>query len=409
MRGFIRLDECLACGAGDLVLYLDLGEQPLANTYRERGDGPLKTFPLGLQRCVRCWHSQNLVSVDPDLMFRDYPYVSGTSASLRHYFTDFVFRVEEGFPPNKPFRVLEIASNDGTLLRSFAARGHKVQGVDPAQNLAIGLKVSGDVPTICDYWHRGVVELLADEEPYDVVVAMNVLGHVANPLNFLQLCKQVLAPGGRIYIQTSQARMIERGEFDTCYHEHLSFFTVSSWVALARRAGLFIDKISHVDVHGTSYLVELINRPGAAEIQVAEDYELGHAEKGRGYYQVDIYDSLQTRAQQSADWVRTTLVKLESEGWDAAGYGAAAKGMTFLNFAGVELGVIFDDNPLKQGKIAPCGAEIVAPGHLDQMGKIAFLIPAWNMEAEIVDKIKALRPNSDDRFLTYFPTPNLHA
>ncbi len=245
------INKCLACGGKLGVKYFDAGMQPLANHFHD-GSEKLAEYPLGLNVCMSCWHSQLSHAVNPALMFRDYPYVSGTSATLRAYMKEFAAQVAPG---KEKKRILEIGCNDGTLLLEFINLGHKVLGVDPAWNVA-----SSVAPTLSAYWNEYTVEHMLPgwSAPFDIIVAMNVLAHVADPLTFLQLCKRVLAPGGRIYVQTSQAKMIERGEFDTVYHEHHSFFTVSSMLNLARRAGLRVDAISHVQVHGTSYLFELV-------------------------------------------------------------------------------------------------------------------------------------------------------
>src|SRR5271165_1803863 len=211
---YAPITHCLACGGSHLDPYLDLGRQPLANSYHD-GSAPLDEFPLGVSVCPDCWHTQLTVAVDPDLMFKNYLYVSGTTSTLSRYFVDFVLRTERDQPLTRPLRVLDIASNDGSLLEKFKLRGHVVQGVDPADNLR-SRSHAKDIPTIVGYWNEAALGQIGEQ--FDVIVAMNVLGHITYPAEFLALCGRALKPHGRIYIQTSQALMVKNGEFDTIYH-----------------------------------------------------------------------------------------------------------------------------------------------------------------------------------------------
>lgn len=402
------LDTCLACGGGNLSRYFEMPDQPLANAFHT-SMVPLPAYPLGLQLCGDCFHSQNLVAVDPDLMFKDYPYVSGTSETLRRYFQHFVEEVEHDFSPSlAPLRVLEIASNDGTLLKLFKGYGHEAFGIDPAENLVPHYTGSG-IAFRSGYFGAETVKAWQGAfAPFDVIVAMNVLGHVRDPAEFLRLCKSVLAPGGRIYVQTSQARMIENREFDTVYHEHLSFFTVRSFLALAARAGLEVDRISHAPVHGTSYLVELVQRRGGLKAQVPNDFEIGRNETLWAYYKPGLYAAFAISAAQVIDHAVSTVRQMAANGHMVVGYGAAAKGVTFLNTAGLRLGFIIDENPLKQGKMTPGGnIPVLSPeagfAALAGVEKVCFAVLAWNFKAEIVTKLRIAR-GRDDTYLTFMPT-----
>lgn len=403
------LDRCLACGGAALSSYLDLGTQPLANHFHD-GSEKLAEYPLGLNVCRECWHSQLTHAVDPHLMFDEYPYVSGTSATLRAYMKEFAERVGAG----KPGKILEIGSNDGTLLKEFEKLGHAAIGIEPAENIVEIARENG-ICTAQGFWNEKTVDALmsGNRIKFDIIIAMNVLAHVVDPLTFLQLCKRVLAPGGRIYVQTSQAKMIERGEFDTVYHEHHSFFTVSSMLMLARREGLRVDAISHVPIHGTSYLFELVDQEVDDVSQGWNEFAIGRVEHDNGYYAINIYEEFATRA----EIVKYDAVRLISTfralGYRIVGYGAAAKAMTFLNFCGLQLDCIIDDNPLKVGKLTP-GMNIPVvdpPTILLSLHKILFVILAWNFAPEIMTRIKTTRGllvyHDEDKFLTFFPTVSL--
>ena len=393
-----RMEHCLACGSGLLTTYLDLGHQPLANDYHD-GSVELATYPLALNVCEVCHHSQLTHAVDPDLLFRDYSYVSGTTATLSAYFEDFVTEVELDLGPER-MSVLDIAGNDGTLLTKFAAHGHDVLNVDPAANLTATSEANG-IPTICAYWDADTWQSL--DHPYDAIVAMNVLGHVQRPLDFLVGCRKALARGGRVYVQTSQAAMVPECQWDTVYAEHHSFFSARSFIKLAQRAGLVTEHVSNPDVHGGSYLWTL-STDGVPDNSVWNrlDYEVTH-----GYYLDQTYRDFATNAEKTADFLVQTVELYKEAGYAAIGYGAAAKGMTVLNYAGVDLDWIADDNPRKQGLLTPGrNIPIRATSELaDVDAPICLVIPAWNFAHEIRKRVDAVRDTSRDVTVQYFPTP----
>lgn len=384
--------HCLACGGGMLITYLDLGAQPLANTYHD-GTSNLPAYPLGLNVCEDCYHSQLTHAVDPDLLFRDYAYVSGTTATLSAYFDWFVDLVG-----GDGLNVLDVAGNDGTLLTKFAAKGHTVLNVDPAENLQPTSEANG-VPTLCAYWSSDLAKDLACD--FDIIVAMNVLGHVSNPLDFLVGCRDALAEHGRIYIQTSQCEMVERGEFDTVYHEHHSFFTAKSFLRLADRAGLVVESVTKVPVHGTSYLWTLsVDGTPTATVADLFDYELTH-----GYYTDQTYADFGLEAKKTATWLSDVVDIYRENGYLVVGYGAAAKGNTLLNFAAIHLDCIVDDNPLKVGSYTPgVSSLIVGPEALSTMPRdLCIVVLSWNFWEEITERVRAVR-DGPDVFARTFPT-----
>lgn len=394
----VALSSCLACGSGDLQVYLNLDEQPLANSYVPVGQN-LDRYPLNLTFCKRCFHSQLSHSVDPDLLFRDYAYVSGTTSTLNSYFDDFV---EENAPAGSGrLRILEIASNDGSLLKKFRESGHIVIGVDPAANL-IGTAAANGVPTVCDYWPGQIASNL--KTGFDLVVAMNVLAHVPDPLKFLEAVREnaIARDSGKLIVQTSQAHMVSEGQFDTCYHEHVSFFSVRSMRALCDRAGLVLTDVQIAPVHGDSYVwtIENTSREPESSVQAHEDRELEN-----GVYSVSTYESFQGEAEQRAKEFVNLCEELRSSGFSVWAYGAAAKSNTFINFAGLRLDGVVDDNPLKQGLISPGGGvKIFHPEEIGRQGsKLAVVCTAWNFLPEIASRIKKIRGHGEDLILAYFP------
>lgn len=397
VRRFKRLTRCLCCNNEKLRLYADLGGQPLANSYHD-GTESQHEYPLEVNVCEDCFHSQLSIAVNPDLLFKHYLYVSGTTTTLQDYFRSFVERVEQQYPQKK-LRVLDIASNDGSLLEQFAKKGHEVQGVDPAENLR-EISAAKGVPTLVGYWDTQTARRL--EHKYDVIVAMNVLAHVSNPYKFLAACREVLAEGGSIYIQTSQSEMFKRFEFDTIYHEHHSFFTTRSFRTLAERAGLKVIRGTKVPVHGTSYLWTLGAADATAEASVKE---MEAEEEQSGFYELGTYRRFGEKMKLTADRVHEAIRTYMDQGYKIVGYGAAAKGNTFLNFAKLDLDFIVDDNPLKNGMLTPGrNIPIRSSDALHDIEQPLFVVVlSWNFFDEIVTRIRKVRSNGQDVYMQYFP------
>ena len=249
MQSYIEVDKCRICSHKELVEVLDLNEQPLANNYHEGTEQ--EKFPLKINSCQKCFHVQLSVVVDPDLMFKNYLYVSGTSKTLHEYFEYFVSLCESyGVVTGK---VLDIACNDGTQLDKFKERDWTTYGVDPAENLYELSSKRHDIR--CGYWNAETAKSF--EETFDIITAQNVFAHVHDVHSFLRDCSSVLVPGGKIFIQTSQADMIVDSQFDTVYHEHLSFFNSKSMKVCANLNGFSLIDVRRVPVHGGSYVFVL--------------------------------------------------------------------------------------------------------------------------------------------------------
>ena len=391
------LKECLCCGDSSLIPVLNLGTQPLANLYHHN-DTPLEKYPLGVNLCTLCFHLQQWAAVEPDRMFKHYLYVSGTSKTLRDYFDWFAERVDANFPATGEKKVLDIACNDGTQLAAFIKRGWRVWGVDPAENLIAQARATG-ATVVCDYWTIPVAERM--REYFDVIVAQNVCAHTSYPLRFLLACREVMHWDSKLLIQTSQADMVHNGEFDTIYHEHISFFSLNSMYTLAKRAGLVLEGVEITPVHGGSYVFRL--GYGTPDQSVADRLA---EEKAVERYELDTYREFAKRAQETVVELRHTLERYKQQGYRLVGFGAAAKGNTLLNFAGITLDYIVDDNPLKQHLYTPgINIPIYPPKQLaEESGPVALVPLAWNFFDEIRQKVKNMRPTQKDIFVTYFPS-----
>ncbi len=391
---YTELTKCVACDSQDLVETLDLGRQPLANDFLAPGS-VLQEFPLKLVRCNACFHSQLSIAVDPARLFREYSYVSGTSDTLSHYFDGLTNDLISRFGKNK--KILDIGSNDGSFLEKFVTSDWLALGVDPAVNL-VKESVARGVTTIPAFYDEETADLLATD--FDVIVAMNVFAHTQNPLGILKGIQKNLAVNGRAFIQTSQANMFKTGEFDTVYHEHISFFNVRSMKALLQRAGLYLANVSIVPIHGMSYLWE-VSKIDNKEVT----FERENEEVNIGVYNPEVYQSFADDAFKKAAEVQEIISEYRSKGYKVVSYGAAAKGNTFINFAKLEFDYILDDTPQKISKMSPAGGCVVSnPSILSQIqGPIFVVIPAWNFRSEIIAKIRLNRGVEEDYCLTYFP------
>ena len=399
MTDYKDIASCLCCGNSGLDVYFSLGSQPLANNYHTGHSQP--AFPLEVAVCPKCFHNQLTISVNPHLMFDHYIYVSGTSQTLRAYFEGFAHRILADWKKLRSPRVLEVACNDGTLLEMFQRAGCPVQGVDPARNLRAISSQKG-IPVVTEYWNLQTAERF--KNAYDSVVAVNVLPHVPDPYEFLLACKQALAPGGRIYIQTSHSDIFSRCEFDTIYHEHVSYFAVRSFKTLADRAGLFVMEARKVPIHSTSFVFTL-----SAEGQSSSDTsleELIAQESQQGLHRLETYYQFARRAEQIRSDLSNLIHTMRERGRKIVGYGAAAKGNTLLNYANIDLEYIVDDNSLKWNLLTPGrNIPIENPERLfREDGPVAILVLAWNFFSEIQKRVIAQRPTANDWWIQYFPS-----
>ena len=390
-----RIDRCLVCNGRKLTPYLNLGNQPLANSYH-KGSHSQNTYPLGVQFCETCAHSQLTYKVDNHLMFDDYPYVSGTSQTLDRYFRGFCQYVMSNWKGKKPPRVLEIASNDATLLEMFKQRGCKAVGVEPAQNLLEYYK-DLSIPVYNCYWNNETADtILEDEGKFDVVIAVNVLPHVPNPQAFLEACRLMVDPngvkqGGGVYIQTSQCDMFKNGEWDAIYHEHHSYFTASSFGTLAYGAGMEIMEASKVPIHSMSFLFKL--RPMSGEGHCDSLYAMLEEEVEGGWGKVETYKEWAKKVDNDKKDLLANLQMYKTKGWSIVVYGASAKFSTVSNYLELNADYAVDDNHLKWGLYTPGrDIKIRSPEWLVGEGPLLIIMGAWNFSKEIEQRIKALRP-----------------
>ena len=398
---------CRVCKqSATLDRVVDFGNQPNANHYTSVKD-PNKTlpeYPLTLERCHNCFHMQIGHTIPPAEMFSDYIYLSGTSNTLRRYFVDFVQNtIRDTGIVGRTGAILDIACNDGTLLDEYQKHGWKTYGFDAAKNIYEISSAKGHSVTV-GFWG---VDPAPEYPPLDIIVAQNVCAHVPDPVIFLEKCREVMTDKTLLYIQTSQCNMVEYGQFDTIYHEHLSFFTIQSmWVA-AKMAGLAIDGIEKTDIHGTSYVFRL-KRTSTLEVA---NHPLYIYERELGLYGDLAYYIYAEKIKGLKEWLLAEVRNMTEQGIRLVGYGAAAKGMTILNYMGkIPLEFIVDDSPMKHGYYATNSQYwITSPDYLAKYKEpMAIVVFAWNFLTEIMEKIRQIRKGMDTYLIAPYPRKTIY-
>lgn len=405
MNHCTELKSCLACGSDNLQLQLDLSTQALANSYVSDLLAEELTFPLAVNLCKECYHLQLTHIVDPEIIYKNYLYVSGTSRTLRDHFQWFAGFTKE-CSPLWPTSVLDIGCNDGTQLDYFKEIGLTTYGVDPAENLYPESSQRHHI--YCDFYSTEFVDKIEQsEQKFDIITAQNVFAHNPDPLTFLQNTQRLMKQTSLLFIQTSQAEMIQRNEFDTIYHEHISFYNINSMNRLCQRAGMHLVDVVRAPIHGNSYIF-VVSKQRGNPYRIAN---LIAMEAQLGLLDLNRYDQWALKVRQTVESLSTQIKKAKDEQYKIIGYGAAAKGNTLLNYGKFQLDAIIDDNPLKTGLYTP-GQRIPIVGieYLEKFGsedKIMFVPLAWNFYREIKQRIKKARSSDQDLFVKYFPEVNV--
>lgn len=380
------------------VLY-DFGKQPNANHYLSCPEGSLDEYPLRLDLCKNCYHTQLSYTIPPQEVFSNYIYLSGTSNTMREFFRDFADKSIQESGVAGQGTVLEIACNDGSLLDWYKERGWRTFGYDPAQNIHAISSAKGHDVTV-GFWGP---DPIPEYPPLDIIVAQNVCAHVPDPVAFLAKCREVMNDSTILYVQTSQSEMIERGQYDTAYHEHLSFFTVRSMDIAGKMAGLCLDGVEKTPVHGSSYIFRF-RLQSKTDITQNPIYQY---EK-----EIGLYDDLQyyvyvEKVNELSSWLYKWQLKLTKKGAKLVGYGAAAKGMTVLNSLkwSMPLEYIADDSKFKQEYYATNRKYYISPA--DRLSAssepLAIYVLAWNFIDEIKQRVNKIRAGKPTYFLVTYP------
>lgn len=405
------ISECRACGRSGLLPFLDLGTTPLADRLlsREQLQAPEPRVPLEVVFCPNCSLVQITETVDPRILFGgDYPYFSSVSPSLLEHFTRSARNLLETRKLGPHSLVIEAASNDGYMLKTFAEVGVPVLGIDPAKGPASAAQARG-IPTLNTFFTVGLARQLRDEgKAADVFLANNVLAHVADLKGFVNGIATVVAPHGVAVIECPYLLdLIDHCEFDTIYHQHLCYFSVTSLARLFERCGLSLNAVERTPIHGGSLRLFVGHQ---ANVQPSVVHLL-EEESRRGADRIGFYRDFADRVRSLREELREKLGFLRSEGKRIVGYAAAAKACTLMSFCNIGpefLDYLVDLNPYKQGRyMSGNKLPILAPEKLIEDHPDYVLILAWNFASEIMaqqDQYKA----AGGRFIVPVPEVRIY-
>ncbi len=403
-----EIDVCRSCGSSRIELVLDLGTSPLADRLltAEQLSESEPSYPLELVFCHDCSLLQIGYTVSPGELFcNDYPYFSSVSDELQRHTIANVQELIERRALDSDKLVMELASNDGYLLKHYKAAGIQVLGIDPAEPPAKAAQEIG-VNTIIDFFTVELADSLRNQGvAADVLHANNVLAHVADTNGFVAGIARMLKPEGVAVLEFPYVRdLIQHCEFDTIYHQHLCYFSVTAVDRLFRRHGLYINDIRQLTIHGGSLrlFVEPIERVGASVTELlAEEQRLG-------LDNIDYYRDFGQRVEDIRTQLMKTLRDLQADSKRIAGYGAPAKGCTLLNYFGIDTELVpytVDRNKFKQGRYMPGTHQpVYEPERLLKEKPDYVLLLPWNFADEILGQQAKYRAGGG-RFI--IPIPEL--
>ena len=404
----MTLGSCRVCGAALKQSFVDLGLSPLANSYvpRERERRGEMFHPLHAFVCDQCFLVQLEEFAAPEQIFSNYAYFSSFSKSWLKHADDYAGSMTARFDLGPESKVVEVASNDGYLLQYFVSRGIPVRGVEPAANVA-EVAVARGVPTSVLFFGEGTAaQLRAEGHGADLIAANNVLAHVPDILDFVAGFRVLLRPEGAATFEFPHLqRMIERMQFDTIYHEHFSYLSLGVVEDVMRRNGLRVFDVEELPTHGGSLRV-FVCLDGATHARTsAVDRVLG-AERAAGLASLCGYEGFADRVLAVKSSALEFLIEARRESKVVGGYGAAAKGNTFLNYCGIGpgyLAAVADRSPHKQGTLLP-GSRIpvVSPDALLATRPDYVLILPWNLKDEVAEQMSEIR-SWGGRFVTAIP------
>lgn len=380
--------SCRACLKEGLVEVLNLGDQPPSNAFVAPADlkQPEPRFPLELRLCESCGMVQLGHVVPPELLFRSYLFFTSSSKWMADHFGKLMTENAAEFVPPGGL-VVEIGSNDGTALSAIQRRDVRLLGIDPARNISV-MAASRGIPTIAEFFSEALAADVAQVAGQaHLIVACNVLGHINDLDDVCRGVRTLLAPNGAFVFEVPYlAPFLERNEYDTIYHEHLSYFALRPLVTLMNRHGLHVDRVQLFPVHGGTIRVTV--KHGVWSSREAQQWL--EREEQAGLAKRETFQKMAQRTQQNRVELPQRLKELRDRGAKLLGYGAPAKGTVRLNYCGIGtdlLPEVVDSTPAKQGRHIPGTHQFIRPpSALQEIDPDYVLLLAWNHAPEILQR-----------------------
>ena len=400
--------KCHSCGSTDAALILDLGLQPLANNLLTPADlaKPEPKFPLRLAVCKSCWLLQITDLVPPVELFSEYLYFSSFSDLMLRHARKATKKYIREFGLNSQSHVVEIASNDGYLLQNFVHASVPCLGIEPATNIAKVARQKGIETLDAFFGNRLAGQLAASGRRADLILGNNVFAHAPETNDFVAGLKTMLKPSGRIALEFPYGvEFIEHTEFDTIYHEHVFYFTLTALKPLFERHGLQIFRIERLPIHGGSLRLFACHAGAHAVEDSASRLLAEEIQKGVG--SLAFYDGFAKSVIENKRSLSAVLQNLKAQRKSIAAYGASAKGSTLLNFVGIGHDIVdfvADRSRYKQGRLTPgTHLPIVSPSQLAARRPDYTLLLTWNFAEEILEQQTTYREKGG-RFIIPIPT-----
>jgi len=399
--------SCRICNSTKIRRFLSLGPQPLANRLVKEGQAPEQFYPLDVYFCPECKLVQLANIIDLDILFGDYVYLTGASKPMDEHFKRFAADVLAKYNVKKGSLVVDLGSNDGTLLKHFASMGMEVLGVDPAENVAAMAEKNG-VPTVAKPFSEELgKEIAAKHGKAAVITATNVFAHVDDIRGFAAGVRNLLADDGVFIVEAPHLlEMIRNLEFDTIYHEHMSYLSLHAMDFLFRSLGMSVVSAEKFGVHGGSIRI-FVKKSGSPTNELMAMLE---EEEKAGLGSFETYQKFAADVANLRSELVSTMDRLKKEGAKITAYGATAKGNTLLNYCGIGTDIIdfvSDTTPLKQGFLTPgMHIPIVPEAEFRKSRPHYALLLAWNYADAILEKEKAYL-ESGGKFIIPLPKPRI--
>jgi SAM-dependent methyltransferase len=402
--------KCRHCQTPLATSFIDLGSAPPSNAYLGEDDlkKPEKWYPLHILVCKHCWLVQTEDYADADELFsEDYAYFSSFSKSWLAHAENFVEKMQARFGLTDASHIVEIASNDGYLLQYVQERGIPCLGIEPTKSTAAASREKG-IDTLEEFFGVALAERLAAEgKQADLTAANNVLAHVPDINDFVRGFSLLLKPSGVASFEFPHLmQLVTHGQFDTIYHEHYSYLSLTAVSHIFAANGLTVFDVEELPTHGGSLRVYACRADTEAHKVQDSVSALLAREKAAGMQTAAYYAGFQDKADKIKNDFLEFLLFAKREGKTVAGYGAAAKGNTLLNYAGIRpdlLPFVVDMNPAKQGKFLPGSRiPILPPAAIEERKPDFVIILPWNLRTEIAEQLAYIR-SWDGQFVTAVP------